>query len=66
MPKKEPKRLPTTTINTNMDEAIRKMDDDGVDRLVIAETVGGRRFTVLEIERKVGPLAKDNNNNNLC
>ena len=60
------KRKGTITINTVMDAAQEKMDRDGKDRLVITETLGGKKYTLVEIERKVGALAKDDNNNNLC
>lgn len=60
------KMIPAVIINNNMDEVKAKMDREGKDRLVINEVVGGKQFTMLEVIRNAGPLAKDDNNNNLC
>lgn len=57
---------PATVINYDMALVNAKMDRDGKDRLVINEIVDGKSYALLEVIRKVGPLAKDTNNNNLC
>lgn len=56
----------TKIINTDMDKARDLMDREKIDRIVFTETVAGKQFTLVEIERKVGPLGADDNNNNLC
>ena len=56
----------TKTINTDLDKAQEMMERDKLNRLVFKETVGGKQYTLVEIERKVGPLIASDNNNNLC
>jgi hypothetical protein len=64
--RKTPKRPGTTTINFDRDVIHSKMDQDGKDHLVINETVRGKTIKILEVERRVGPLGANDNNNNLC
>lgn len=52
--------------NYDREQVETALRESGKDRLVISETVRGKKFTILEVSRGLGPLALDDNNNNLC
>lgn len=58
--------LRTRVINTDMDRARELLERAKLDKIVFTETVAGKAYTIVEIERKLGPLGADDNNNNLC
>jgi hypothetical protein len=52
--------------NYDREQVQAALEASGKDRIVVNETVRGKSFKILEVTRKVGPLALDDNNNNLC
>ena len=57
---------PKLAINFDLSKVTSLLNATENNHLVINETIEGKEYTLFEIQRKLGPMAEDNNVNVLC